>query len=461
MGDKPITNSQNEGLSGVTEQCDATLGSISKAMNTAREADEFLGSPVKSFVGNKKADQYIKSQLGQWTSRLYDGENCYAPLLRIEEFWAHLEAYDARFEPSGTFAAQAPWAHLLHGLGINPEGKVVFRKPLGSKATSVRMDVDGEVLCHIFNLFGDYKIPFQCFHTPSPEGDLGICPTPLGVIRWNADPNMANPPFTPGSVEERDNKRSPFGSIGRLIAKDLVATYKEAPDNGVSDPRLAWPDDAEISLPRWIEKLVEHMHKVKGWREPLLLTHKWLEDARRIRCRTTVNNGSEKSFLKDCLRAVDEIPELQQRNTSTITGSISRSAIIIAQLANDLAGFGWESQEVKDDSDSLEVKSMVENGFWFKDKGDRYHYRLNHGRQPFVSHDYNDHIRSWAARAVQQTLESYSRESLGTWKHDLFLAREDVIAVIFQNCEVELDADYIRVLAFDRGGALWNTIVQI
>jgi hypothetical protein len=233
---------------------------------------------------------------------------------------------DAFFQPSGKFTSQAPWAHFVHALGINPDLKlqVLTRMPprvesTGPRNYRVRMDIDGEVLCHIVNLFREDKIPLHNHKIIKKDDLKGFCVTSFGTIRWDAGPDAPSPPFTPGPEEARNSTRVSLGPLARLVAADnLMTMYQDIVFErfGVSDRDLAWPEADTTPLLNRIDKLQENLAKVQKREKPLLLTHRGLEDASRIRRRATTKGGLDDSFLKDVLRNIDETEELHRRATS-------------------------------------------------------------------------------------------------------------------------------------------------
>jgi hypothetical protein len=70
---------------------------------------------------------------------------------------------DGKFKPGEVCTAQADWVQFIHTLGISPSNNLLtWKSPqvnstgsIGSVNVAPEFEIDGEVLCHILNLFGE------------------------------------------------------------------------------------------------------------------------------------------------------------------------------------------------------------------------------------------------------------------------------------------------------------------
>jgi hypothetical protein len=109
--------------------------------------------------------------------------------------------------------------------------------------------------------------------------------------------------------------------------------------------------------------------------------------------------------------------------------------------------------------DAHKVKQLVSGGFMFENG--TYYYQMNHGFQKPPSSEYTAFQREWAQNVLSKTLQGYSEAPQGTWKHELFTARDIIVKLILSLNRVQCDFKMVRILTFDSSMPLWNKAVQI
>lgn len=89
--------------------------------NLLKSVDQFIGSPISKVVTRRERVEWMWSYLGQWYQTLYEDQSTlWIPILKADKFSDYITRTNGNLRPTGKNFAHAPWAHLLHALGINP-----------------------------------------------------------------------------------------------------------------------------------------------------------------------------------------------------------------------------------------------------------------------------------------------------------------------------------------------------
>jgi len=359
----------------------------------------------------------MRVYLGQWYDTLYDGQRtCWIPILRTDKFRDYMKKRDGRFQPRGKNSAHAPWAHLLHGLGISPpaEDLISRRKTLFSDSITLDqyelpIEMDGETFCHIVNLFGQP----HGGQISQWNGEAGTCRTPLGTFQWDITsqpPTVAfepGPDFTP-SCTPYGHGRGAFHPLD--FGGDTVQHYLNAIELGTSDWTIVLPS-SNSPLPARVEALAAAKRRISST-APLLLTYKWLQKANRIRRRALTNGGADNSFMQDVVRQVQE--------------------------ALDSRPYKWDS--------AAEVEARFTPNLEYSMR------RHNDENMPSIEHPDWDKI---VGDCIMTVLEKYSTESHGTWKKALCDAKECIRETVMDS-KINYLVSSVRVLPFDPDMDIWS-----
>ncbi|KAL4947616.1 hypothetical protein BDW69DRAFT_110412 [Aspergillus filifer] len=161
--------------------------------------------------------QAFKLRLGEWVDEALDSEGRWLqPVLRRQAFEDHLVNADGHFQPQAQCKSSFAWAQLLYALIIRPNGGVLaWRLPSTEIDPTVSgdlsLEVDGEVMCHVINLYRLYK------HQVSRSSSAGceeskdtqyIFPFGRPSLSKTDDRSMVR--FTPGANDDISSQRVPF-----------------------------------------------------------------------------------------------------------------------------------------------------------------------------------------------------------------------------------------------------------
>jgi hypothetical protein len=449
---------------------------------------------------------------GAWDDvAAFDENRSRVPILAKDLFRLYMLEQDGHFKPNRQSKATAEWVNLVHALGIMPATKVLdsnkaerrvvdFRNPKEAELvlpkTQIKMDLDGEVLCHIVNLFEDLDLPWGQAKQIEKREDKGSAKTPFANITWNATKPRQPASYDLRGGEAISSDRCPFGQVGKLMRAGscIRAYYYNAisDPSGCSDLDLKWPS-ADLSLRERIQSLkinlakamyrtspdsigyrllirpYKSMHKPdlnnpdppdhitkEAWKDlqgyiakcasgpqPLLLTYTWLESANRIRRRATSNGGYDSSFLQDVNRNIDKGKWPQD----------------LASILKELYPSSYSPKLLAKEIDLL--KAHIKSGFFFHD--DSYSYELVHGPEPRkISELSGTEMRvDMANEIILYTLEEYRQAKTGSWQRSLFEARHEVADLILSRHIVSCDYAVTRVLTFRPEAKLWDMSFQI
>jgi hypothetical protein len=402
--------------SGQPDSYGRVIGDAQQTVTLAGAAVELLRQPISSFFRRRSAAQTLEEHLGPWSEEargLKDQRR--TPVLKAQKFEDYLLSETGQFRPQGQCTANASWAHFLHALGIVPGKDIVDWKPLqeGWRRTNedrIEMEVDGEVICHIINLYREAKFVWgrpRLFTRVEGTASLSF-----GELTFT---DKAHVHFSPGILETIDSVRMPFGSVGAKMEPTLLmAAYYNAIQLGTSKPELVWPD-ATRPLAERAEKLVSNLKKVEETTEPLLLTCSWFDEASRIMRRIFTNGGKDRTFLKDVFANIDKDTD-----------------------------YGW------DEEDKDYVKEDAERYFMFE----KDHFQIGLIEVGGVR------SRPWShgkgKTFVLRTLEAYSKERPGSWKHTLSTLSTDLVSQVLRRGLSGKFNSNVRVLDFQSGESFWS-----
>lgn len=392
----------------------------SKLIEVVQVFDKFiLGGYLGNRVAAREATQRrIEAELGPWYDFLHENGIYFKPILSAHKFDGYMRNCKGAFRPVGESMATAAWTHFLHGLGITPEHKVVARRPFEGPANAeITLEVDGQVIAHVINLLeleNAYVTPRHrdgaSKGQPNKPSGNGLYQTQIRDIKFthNAESHIANLTFRPMNG---GNKVHHFFGLKTQDPDIVMVRYDLAvKDLGVSDASLAWPP-AGTHIPERLRVLLEIRKKVQGSiipvnQRPVFVTESWHKGAERIRHRA-VGGDNAHVLLADAFDNVqgDEGPDC-----------------VLAVLKS------WILEPYP-----------LDYGDWDKS--------MDTG--PAVE----------AESAIRQTLQSYGKEPLGSWKHDLSLYRErlyDLGGAKDVGDRFDMSKDVIRILSIDSATKLWQ-----
>lgn len=270
--------------------------------------------------------QALRERLGEWAQEAVDANGRWLrPVLRNRAFEDHLVKENGFFKPSGSCESTFAWAHLLYALDIRPgRGVLAWRVPTDginpADSGQISLDIDGQALCHIVNLYREYSSSAPNELSRASPGS--VCRLPFGTLSIHKDESKFIVSFQSGTPEELCAPRVPFTcSVWRHPAKHLrfeqevvVARYYNAIHHGVSDTRAVLPKPT-CSLIERTRGLVDSVRFLDQgeWDNPYLLTLSWLEEASRIKRRVSTNGGEDSSLIDDITTALAKMPDVMKR----------------------------------------------------------------------------------------------------------------------------------------------------
>lgn len=377
----------------------------------------------------EKAQKRWKSQLGPWYEELVvEDELCKKPILKTAAFEAYLQDTDLVITPDGSCAATAGWVVFLHALGVGPQttAELIYRgmrrretvvsfvpvesKSIVSDGLTTSLQMSGEALCHVINIFGRYRNPLE---------------TDFGEFFLEAEGAVTQVSFRQSWPEAVNATRIPFGrSIGDTFEPGTRwQSYLNVldPRQLVTPSKLVWPD-SKTPLRQRLEALHTNLQCIERFRPEqghgILLSRKWREGALRIGLRATSNGGKDKSLYNDALRLV--------------------SMECARRLLEKSDAFCWDEKAFK-----------------------LYDYR---GVNLSVKHSDDgtlEEARGAAADALTNTLDSYETGATGSWQRNLFDAKDEVIQLILAEKVVCYDPRFVRVIPYDPDTNLWKSMAEV
>jgi hypothetical protein len=383
---------------------------------------------VNAVSRNVRQARAVKDSLGHWKEDAFAEGEPLTPEIELDKFEDHIVQKNGILQPSSTQKPRskwAKWAFLLHALEITPEAGVVTWKHQeesnDTESYGMALEMDGAVLCHILNLY-EMKTPMiNCgdfnFKKDPPRWKSTL---PFGQLAWEVSGEKTLVSFRPKAKDKLEAIKRPLGDVGPYLDEEtLMITYLNTLEWGVSDPELRWPDSSS-PLSERIRKFNTNLEAVIERKKPLLLTYKWLEPATRVKKRVLCQGPEENTaFRDDVLARLEETTEITQLPNVETHRQYLRERFLFGE---DHLFYGVCQRE------KTEISSK---------------YLLE--------------------RIVSDTLNSYESQPAGSWKHELFLLKDDVKKLFWfgQNPKCVNLVGRIRLLEFNREDDLWNRPVVI
>ena len=213
-----------------------------------------VGSTVSARRDRKSLVEAQKSYLGPWTDlAFYDENRNKRPVLKADRFRKYLEETDGKLKPSDTCLARAEWARFVHALGIEPQKAVLtWKSPASSflrrSGPVTTIETDGEVLCHIANLFGELPDRYGTIVIDKNLHNLASVNVSFAwiYIMWES---LTEPPSCAFRLDDDElicKSRVPFGLVSDLMEPNtlILKHYYNAmySIHGSSDSEYAWSD---------------------------------------------------------------------------------------------------------------------------------------------------------------------------------------------------------------------------
>lgn len=288
--------------------------------------------------------QELKDGLGEWEAEAKDERGRWRqPFLGKDAYEKHFVKRDGCLEPSGKSTAFFGWAQMLFALNIRPKAGIISWRSLPrgikpEKTGNLSLIVDGEILCHIINLY-------QLYRTGARNGDTYRFP--FGDLTVGNDAKHIYS-FTGRSDTDFASKKQPFqyrmqdlGGLRedyvRFNAGFLDIQYQYAINVGISELQAelvkSKPGEEPKPLQERGESLAQAMRLVTklDWnnpKKPLIMSPEWAEDASRIKRRMT--SGKEEFLIQhviDCLSKKPDVVEKLDKLTSNPWQEEAKSSV--------------------------------------------------------------------------------------------------------------------------------------
>lgn len=371
---------------------------IEQTLTLADAIVQLAKIPITLAWQNVEKRRGIKRSVGNWKTEAFDNEKeCRMPVLRYKAgernakaFVEYLVENDGILQPVQDPPAKSCWAYLMHALGIKPGMDLVDWMPLldgfvSTQNGGIEMEIDGAAFCTIINLFyidGVWDKSREQFKDPE---EVNFVKLGCGDLAWAEKDNVIHAHFAPGTNKEINMKKHPFSTVGqRMEPGTLMVSYFNVLEYGVSDVALALPGH-KASLKERLQKFDKAYWAIKARPGPLLVTNWWLHIAGRAVKKAMANGGKDRSFFEDLCNAFE--PSLTAK------------------------------QKRRD-----EWRSDIRADFLFDDELPRFFVPSNLVTPP--------QPRSGPLKKLyERVLEGYKDEPDGSFKHDLFLVKEEVSAL--------------------------------
>lgn len=451
------------------------IDNADKTINFLQSLDNFLGKPFSKRVTSNTRNSRLKRELGQWYDFLYekDRDVYHNPMLSAVKFREYMMECHGAFRPVGKCLATAPWALLLHGLGITPKkNNILSRKVIHTtpRDIEIMLEVEGEVICHMINLlslpnkawqpassaFGLFKIqtspPRTMARDPVPRNTSGfsarhvVCvsemtlryETSIGDFVWEEsspkDSRIGGLSYSPSSDDEMNSPHHIFPDLlhrhSRADSDTLLAKYCLVLEFGTSNMSMVWPDPSTTSLTERFERLCELEKALVREREPMFLTETWKIGAERI-VRRAAGGEQAPEFLKSALQCLAQHKEGADRS------------------------HGCEGQHwgVKDEEALDELYSCAAN--YLQDMLP-VSLTLQYHPDYYESIPQPDAAAILAEATLNSTLEEFkAQEGSGSWRDDLCRCKDMVITILEDN-RICVPRATTFILPLDRTTALWK-----
>ncbi|XXH05489.1 hypothetical protein Hte_011919 [Hypoxylon texense] len=410
---------QSPGQTGTAAYSEGVDGA-GRTLNFFKDFDSFLGNPFSSFVASKAIRRRFQLELGEWHGFLYDRERgiYLTPVLTAAGFSGYLDSCKGAFRPRGRCRATAAWAQFLYGLGITPETGVVSRKFVRLReGDSIALEVDGEAVCHAVNLLDPGNMCYRVGDLSLVAKSYGSHSTSIGNITWGIDLETKNLSlsYVPCSEDQLRRHHKFFPSWPQKDPVDLMARYSLSLELGTSHTELVWPPPSTPLRDRIEFQYNKLLGEIPAKNRPVFLTGRWVEGGERIYRRAF---GGEQ---------VDEV-----------------FANVCAKLDPDSSWFDVAVEMLRKG-----LKSPPPHVLYYREKGI--------GGDP--SSPWGDPTRSASGdvrSALANTLRAYGDEPEGSWKHALYLCRDRIPHMLWQERSYIVDDEEAIIVPLDSTAALWH-----
>jgi len=425
--------------------------------------------------------------LGEWIVYLYDQkiDQYYAPVLRVKQFRDHMarNKHEGYFQPDGCCEATAPWAQLLHSLVITPKTNILNEKERildrqlahtvysEDNGPQLLMEVEGEVICHLVNLFSIGRVwPQRCLRQDNPDASE----TTFGKFQWSLSKKGITVSYTPGSEGQLRSLHEPFPHLRSsyraptfLEKGNVLRTYDLAIHGGITDTSMVWPDRAK-PLSKRLEKLFSNLNEIDHFKfsraenTEALATPEWLQEFGRILRRATADGGSNREFF-------DAIVDRMRHNASTIAKEQVRAERLeLLKWQRQFLRSAGESDEKVEQSleseseieiDEESVKRLIHDGIrWLESEGFMFE------REPFEFYYYSGESPGFGRRipnedlirnCITEVCEGYKTEPSGSWKHSLSENATAIVSLIMMERSYFVHPQFTFV-RFDQNSPLWS-----
>lgn len=415
------------------EQYQDGANAAQTTVSVFKSLDEIVGSPVSKFFTSRKTKQDMAIYLSEWIDYLYDPKRdlYYTPILNAQKFRNHMDRYDGCFRPVGQCRSTAPWAQLLQALAITPKNNVLSRRLMDSASPGrttipeISLEIDGEIICHIVNLFGRCSEPTQCL----TQHENGKCVTTLGRFQWCTGQNGIRVSYVPSSEDLVNSVHRPFPYQMPLEKGTTIPTYDLNMNIGISDPKLAWPERT-LPLGKRLEalesnKLSLHVDERDFRSKPFLamITRLWLPEFNRITKRALTDGCSNTDFFKAVVETLRRY---------------------VDQL--------WDPRAL-----DQYIRWLEESVFLLGER-EYLFYRpapMNMGPSPPTGGPrFSDEPLKGC---VEEVLKAYELESPGSWKHSLSEIGDKVIKLILSGMVVFID-HLFDFMTLDQSSPVWKAV---
>jgi len=386
-----------------------TFGLADTVYKAAREPLVYLHNTYRKRAARKRI-------IGGWQKEAREGDNEYlTPVLREQDFLAHLLQHDGVLDPTGDAPAKGGWAYFLHALAIRPGIGLVGWMP-NPDGDSFNMEIDGAVFGHVVNLYRQRERYVGGDNTllETAENSRHV-DFPFGTLTWELTGGSLHAQFKPGTQKQLNSTRRPFDGIGDNMEPNTnMALYLNALEKGISDPKYFLPQST-AQLSNRISKLLQCIDDLNCGhrRRPILISYEWLKQATRIVRRALAGGGKDQSFYNDICEKIDKNTTWDKYVKATMKEELGRSF-----LFNEGMGI----------------------------------YVRGAGQSP--------PMKMWSRLIIMDTLNGYSKEPIGSWKHNSYLAKQKVVKLLLDDIRVYMGYN-TWILNFNRSSRIWKEKVII
>ena len=363
--------------SGASTAYGTTIGDTQQTVTLISALNDLVGRPLSSFFQRRNAEQSLRKHLGEWVDEAVDASGQWLrPVLTTIAFQNHLVQNDGQFQPSGTCQSTFGWARFLYALDIRPGCGVLswnnYTNGLDpSERGSISLEIEGEALCHIINIYRIYDISAPSNFSHIDISGASSCRISFGSLSVKRIGQHFACSFQPGTPKELSKNRVPFSysrpSLGPSDVRSasfepglVVVKYLETLLYGISENKAILPP-ASAPLKERARTLIAARELWEPWRweQPVLLTPFWLEEASRIKRRITTDGGEDESLIEDIISALQNSTNLRQYldNSSDGNGWEQKATAILRRCC-------MFKQKVDNLPDKLSAEELIHGHFF-------------------------------------------------------------------------------------------------